>query len=48
MQGGSDPSSAGILPRTLDVIFNSVGRLQSDNKVSDVKVTSMFLTDPIV
>lgn len=48
MQGGSDPSSAGILPRTLDVIFNSVGHLQSDSKVSDMVFFSAFLTDPII
>ena len=48
VQGGSDPSSAGILPRTLDVIFNSVGHLQSDGKVSSMVVLSMFLTDPII
>lgn len=48
VQGGSDPSSAGILPRTLDVIFNSVGNLQSDNKVSDTAVFFKFLTDPII
>ena len=48
VQGGSDPSSAGILPRTLDVIFNSIDRLQSDNKVSDVTALSAFLTDPII
>jgi kinesin family protein 20 len=45
VQGGRDPSSAGILPRTLDVIFNSVGNLQSDNKVSRVAVLPVFLTE---
>lgn len=34
IQGGDEPSSAGILPRTLDVIFNSVEGLQSDGRVS--------------
>ena len=48
VQGGGDPSSAGILPRTLDVIFNSIGRLQSDNKVSNMTVRSTSLTDPII
>ena len=48
VQGGNDPSSAGILPRTLDVIFNSVGRLQSDNKVSYTAVIPVFLTDPMI
>jgi len=47
VQGSSDPSSAGILPRTLDVIFNSVGHLQSDNKVSRVTALPTFLTDPM-
>jgi kinesin family protein 20 len=48
VQGGSDPSSAGILPRTFDVIFNSVGHLQSDNKVSCIAVLLMFFTDPVI
>ena len=48
VQGGNDPSSAGILPRTLDVIFNSVGHLQSDSKVSNTLVLFTPLTDPIV
>lgn len=34
VQGGSEEGSAGILPRTLDVIFNSVEGLQGDGKVS--------------
>lgn len=34
MQGGSEPGSAGILPRTLDVIFNSVEGLHSRSKVN--------------
>ncbi|KAI0032497.1 P-loop containing nucleoside triphosphate hydrolase protein [Vararia minispora EC-137] len=33
MQGGNNRSSAGILPRTLDVIFNSIDGLQSTSKV---------------
>jgi hypothetical protein len=33
MQGGSDMGSAGILPRTLDIIFNSIEGLQSEGKV---------------
>lgn len=33
IQGGHDASSAGIIPRTFDVIFNSIGALQSDNRV---------------
>lgn len=34
MQGGSESGSAGILPRTLDVIFNSIEGLQSNSKAS--------------
>ena len=48
VQGGNDPSSAGILPRTLDVVFNSVGHLQSDNKVGYPAVIPIFLTDPMI
>jgi kinesin family protein 20 len=34
MQGGSETSSAGILPRTIDVLFNSIEGLESSSKVS--------------
>jgi kinesin family protein 20 len=34
MQGGSHESSAGILPRTIDVLFNSVEGLQGSSKVT--------------
>lgn len=34
IQGGNEHGSGGILPRTLDVIFNSVEGLQSDGQVS--------------
>jgi kinesin family protein 20 len=34
MQGGSQQSSAGILPRTIDVLFNSIEGLQGSSKVS--------------
>jgi kinesin family member 20 len=34
MQGGSHGSSAGILPRTMDVLFNSVEGLQGSFKVN--------------
>jgi kinesin family protein 20 len=33
VQGGSKEGSAGILPRTLDVIFNSIQGLQGDGRV---------------
>jgi kinesin family protein 20 len=36
VQGGSKYGSAGILPRTLDVIFNSIEGLQSNGRVSVV------------
>lgn len=34
IQGGNKSGSGGILPRTLDVIFNSIEELQSDGRVS--------------
>lgn len=34
VQGGAERGTAGILPRTLDVIFNSVEGLQGDGRVS--------------
>ena len=34
IQGGSEVGSAGIIPRTLDVIFNSIEGLHGDAKVS--------------
>lgn len=37
IQGGNEPGSGGILPRTLDIIFNSVEGLQSDGRVSPCK-----------
>lgn len=36
IQGGNDEGSAGILPRTLDVIFNSIEGLHGDGGVYDV------------
>jgi hypothetical protein len=36
MQGGSQESSAGILPRTIDVLFNSTESLQGNSKVSAI------------
>lgn len=35
IQGGGEPGSAGILPRSLDVLFNSIDGLHSDGRVSD-------------
>lgn len=34
MQGGHEEGSAGILPRTLDVVFNSIEGLHGDGRVS--------------
>lgn len=34
VQGGTGEGSAGILPRSLDVIFNSVEGLHGDGRVS--------------
>lgn len=34
IQGGTTPGSAGILPRTLDVLFNSIEGLHGEGKVS--------------
>lgn len=33
VQGGAGPGTAGILPRTLDVIFNSIDGLHGDGRV---------------
>ena len=34
IQGGSQPNTAGLLPRTLDVVFNSLKNVQSNPSVS--------------
>ena len=34
VQGGKERGTAGILPRSLDIIFNSIGGLHGDGKVS--------------
>lgn len=33
IQGGTEEGSAGILPRTLDVVFNSIEGLHGDDRV---------------
>jgi kinesin family protein 20 len=33
VQGGTEPGTAGILPRSLDVIFNSIEGLHGDGRV---------------
>jgi kinesin family member 20 len=43
MQGGSQESSAGILPRTMDVLFNSVEGLQGNSKVNLTYPTSHYV-----
>jgi len=34
IQGGNEPGTAGILPRSLDVLFNSIDDLHSNGRVS--------------
>lgn len=36
IQGGNQPGTAGILPRTLDVLFNSVEGLHGDDTVCHI------------
>ena len=40
IQGGKDPSSVGLLPRTLDVIFNSLDGLHSNLPVCETPAFS--------
>ncbi|KAG1757256.1 kinesin-domain-containing protein [Suillus lakei] len=46
IQGGNGPDSAGILPRTLDVIFNSVEGLHSDGRFRPVRLYGVEGADP--
>ncbi|KAH7927415.1 kinesin-domain-containing protein [Leucogyrophana mollusca] len=46
IQGGNEPDSAGILPRTLDVIFNSVDGLHSDGRYRPVRLYGVEAADP--
>lgn len=46
IQGGSEPGSAGILPRTLDVLFNSVDGLHSDGRYRPVRLYGVEEADP--
>ncbi|KZT44504.1 kinesin-domain-containing protein [Sistotremastrum suecicum HHB10207 ss-3] len=41
IQGGSEQGSAGILPRTLDVIFNSVKDLQTERSIRPVGLSTV-------
>ncbi|KAJ7596754.1 kinesin-like protein [Mycena floridula] len=45
IQGGSDDGSAGILPRTLDVLFNSIQGLHGDGKYRPVRLQGLELGD---
>ncbi|KAI0308896.1 P-loop containing nucleoside triphosphate hydrolase protein, partial [Amylostereum chailletii] len=45
VQGGSHDGSAGILPRTLDVIFNSIDGLQSNSPYHPVRLQGVELGD---
>ncbi|KAF8559379.1 kinesin-domain-containing protein [Imleria badia] len=46
IQGRNEPGSGGILPRTLDVIFNSVEGLQSDGRFRPVRLYGVGEADP--
>ncbi|OAX44922.1 kinesin-domain-containing protein [Rhizopogon vinicolor AM-OR11-026] len=46
IQGGHGPDSAGILPRTLDVIFNSVEGMHSDGRFRPVRLYGVEEADP--
>ncbi|KAG2149677.1 kinesin-domain-containing protein [Suillus cothurnatus] len=46
IQGGNGPDSAGILPRTLDVIFNSVDGLHSDGRFRPIRLYGVEEADP--
>ncbi|KAI9444981.1 kinesin-domain-containing protein [Lactarius indigo] len=47
MQGGSHESSAGILPRTIDVLFNSIEGLQGNSKYRPARLNGIELNDPL-
>ncbi|KIJ21477.1 hypothetical protein PAXINDRAFT_123270 [Paxillus involutus ATCC 200175] len=46
IQGGNTPGSGGILPRTLDVIFNSVDGLHSDGRYRPIRLYGVEDADP--
>ncbi|KAF8139970.1 kinesin-domain-containing protein [Boletus edulis] len=46
IQGSNKPGSGGILPRTLDIIFNSVEGLQSDGRHRPVRLYGVGEADP--
>lgn len=45
MQGGSEQSSAGILPRTIDVLFNSIEGLHGSSKYRPARLDGIELND---
>ncbi|KAJ4471430.1 kinesin-like protein [Lentinula aciculospora] len=45
VQGGSSAGSAGILPRSLDVIFNSIEGLHGSNKYRPIRLYGVELAD---
>ncbi|KAH9178910.1 kinesin-domain-containing protein [Lactarius sanguifluus] len=47
MQGGSHESSAGILPRTIDVLFNSIEGLHGNSKYRPARLNGIELNDPL-
>ncbi|KAF8168235.1 P-loop containing nucleoside triphosphate hydrolase protein [Crassisporium funariophilum] len=47
VQGGTEGGTAGILPRSLDVIFNSIEGLQGDGRYRPVRLHGIELADDI-
>ena len=45
IQGGEEEGSAGILPRTLDVVFNSIEGKHGDGRVSRIQCTGILSAD---
>ncbi|KAJ3513053.1 hypothetical protein NLJ89_g3159 [Agrocybe chaxingu] len=45
VQGGKEEGAAGILPRSLDVIFNSIGGLHGDGRYRPVRLYGVELAD---
>ncbi|KAM6497998.1 kinesin-like protein KIF23 [Amanita muscaria] len=46
IQGSTAPGSAGILPRTLDVLFNSIESLHAEGKYRPVRLYGVEAADP--
>ncbi|TRM65666.1 P-loop containing nucleoside triphosphate hydrolase protein [Schizophyllum amplum] len=46
VQGGVQQGTAGILPRAVDVIFNSIDGLQGEGKYRPLRLNSVELADP--